>query len=379
MRKSWLLCVLLGSLAWGQAPPAAHPLQQPPTEATASVPPNAPVITITGFCPAQPKPAAAKGTAAKPAPKSSESKTSSDCKTIITRAQFERIANNLAPNITPQQKKQLAGILPRLMVMSAQAKKEGLDKKPQYEERVKFNKMQILSQELQQNIQEEAAKVPDAEIEKYYKEHADSFEQFTVDRIFVPRTKQEAEPKEENDKDEKLTEEQQKEKQAAEKAKQEQGEQAMSKLAEDLRARAAAGEDFVKLQKEAFEAAGMKIESPTVSLPNVRRSGLPAAHASVFDLKPGEVSQVINDSGGHYIYKVVSKTEMTIDQARNEIHGKLQGDRMREKLDKLNNSFKAEENQAYFGPANMMPARPRPGMPMPPPASQQPPPPAKQN
>ena len=48
----------------------------------------------------------------------------------------------------------------------------------------------------------------------------------------------------------------------------------MSKLAETLRARAAAGEDFAKLQKEAFDAAGMKIESPTVNLPNVRRTGL---------------------------------------------------------------------------------------------------------
>ncbi len=50
----------------------------------------------------------------------------------------------------------------------------------------------------------------------------------------------------------------------------------MTKLAESLRARAAAGEDIVKLQKEAFEAAGMKIESPTVNLPNVRRTGATA-------------------------------------------------------------------------------------------------------
>jgi hypothetical protein len=60
-------------------------------------------------------------------------------------------------------------------------------------------------------------------------------------------------------------------------------------LAESLRARAAAGEDFAKLQKEAFEAAGMKMDSPTVTMPKVRRTGLPPAHAAVFDLKVGEV------------------------------------------------------------------------------------------
>ena len=148
----------------------------------------------------------------------------------------------------------------------------------------------------------------------------------------------------------------------------------MTTLADDLRARAAAGEDFLKLQKEAFEAAGMKIESPTVTLPNIRQSGLPPAHAAVFDLKPGEVSPVISDSGGHYIYKVVSKNEMTLDQAKTEIQGKLQTERMKEQMDKLNNSFKVETNEAYFGPGgpNQMaprPMRPRPGMPPAPGAS----------
>ena len=143
----------------------------------------------------------------------------------------------------------------------------------------------------------------------------------------------------------------------------------MTKLADDIRARAAAGEDIAKLQKEAFDAAGMKIESPNINLPNVRRTGLPQGHSAVFDLKQGEVSQVISDSGGHYIYKVNSKSMVPFDQAKNEIHGKLQNDRMREKMEKLNNSFKVDTNEAYFGPGGVGPMppprmpRPRPGMP----------------
>jgi hypothetical protein len=138
----------------------------------------------------------------------------------------------------------------------------------------------------------------------------------------------------------------------------------MTKLADDLRTRAAAGEDIVKLQKEAFEAAGMKIESPTVNLPNIRRTASPPGHAGIFDLKPGEVSQVISDAGGHYIYKMNSVTEMTLDQATNEITGKLKSDRMKEEMDKLNNSFKVEKNEAYFGPDTgpvPPPRGPRPG------------------
>lgn len=386
MRKSWLLCVLMGTLAWGQAAPAAPPPQpgqapagseaRPPAPAdmSASVPADAPVITITGVCPAQSSTAAAKGASAKPAAageKAAATKTASgDCKTVITKAQFEKLASAVAPNTTPQQKKQLAGVLPRLLVMSAEARKQGLDKTPQFDETVKFVKMQVLTNQLQRKIQEQASNVSDAEMEKYYKENPQTFEQYNVDRIFVPRTKQvEAETKEASDDDEKMTDEQKKAKEAAEKAKADEGEQAMTKLASDLRTRAAAGEDVTKLQKEAFDAAGMKIESPTVNLPNVRRTGLPPAHAAVFDLKTGDISEVISDSGGHYIYKMNSKTVMPFDQAKNEIHSKMQNDRMREKMEKLNNSFKADTNEAYFGPggAGPMPPprlpRPHPGMP----------------
>ncbi len=382
MRKSWVLCVLAGALAWGQAAPGGPPPQSSPApgagamtgqpeqaekDASASVPPSAPVITIDGICDTPAK--TAPGAAAKPA---TSEKRAAGCKTVITKAQFDAMANNLAPNITPQLKKQLASVLPRLMAMANEAKKQGLENTPQYKERVKFNRMQILAQELQQKMQEQAAKVPDADIEKYYKDHPEMYEQASVERVFVPRMKQIEPEKLQDEKETKAGDQQQKE--AADKAKQEEGEKTMTTLADDLRARAAAGEDFLKLQKEAFEAAGMKIESPTVTLPNIRQSGLPPAHAAVFDLKPGEVSPVISDSGGHYIYKVVSKNEMTLDQAKTEIQGKLQTERMKEQMDKLNNSFKVETNEAYFGPGgpNQMaprPMRPRPGMPPAPGAS----------
>lgn len=389
MGKSWMLCVLFGTLAWGQAapkassPPSPGPAQAPagPADTSASVPPTAPVITVIGVCP--PKPAAPKGTAAKPA--SAAASNPADCKTVITRAEFETMANNLAPNITPQMKKQLAGVLPRLIAMSNEAKKKGLENTPQFKERVKFNRMQVLAQQLQQKIQEDATKVPEADIQKYYKDHQADFEQYNLDRLFIPRAKQvgENEAKEENEKDQKLTEEQQKAKQEAEKAKADASEQAMTNLAAELRTRAAAGEDFAKLQKEAYEASGTKMDAPTVNLPNVRRTGLPPGHAAVFDLKPGEVSQVLGDSGGHYIYKLNSKTVMTLEQATAEIHSKLQNDRMREAMEKFSNSFKVDTNEAYFGAgaAGPMPpprARPRPGMPPAAPSAQPPNPPAAQ-
>jgi len=359
MRKSWLLCVFLGTLAWGQAQPEAAPAQASPAappsaakapEAPKEVPENAVVLTIKGVCPAAPKPAAASKTgAAKTA--AAPAKKPADCKTEITRAEFEKIANGLSPNVTPQLKRQLEQALPRFMAMSEAAKAKGLDKSPRYQQTLKIAKMQILTSELQRSVQEEADKVSDAEISDYYKKNPEAYEQFSLDRLFVPRNKQpEAEEKQDAKEPEKLTDEQQKAKEAAEKAKQEQGEQEMTKLADTLRERAAAGEDFVKLQKEAFEASGTKVDNPTVNLPKVRRTGLPPAHAAVFDLKAGEISAVISDNGGHYIYKVVSREILPLDQVKEEIHNKLKSERMKEMMDKYTNSFQAVPNEAYFGP-----------------------------
>jgi PPIC-type PPIASE domain len=365
MGKSWVLCVLLGTLAWGQSAPAPPPSGQPaqasaPRRATppasapgadtaASVPAEAAVITVVGVCPPAPKPAGA-GTVAKTG--AATKTAAADCKTVITKAEFEKLIGSI-PNANQQMKKQVASVLPRLIAMSDAAKKRGLDKTPEYEEMLKVQKMQILSTELQRKVQEDAAKVPPADIENYYKSNPDGFEQYNLDRLFIPRSKQMEPDKDEGDKDEKLTPEQQKGKQDEEKAKAAEGEKEMTELAGKLRERAVAGEDFVKLQKEAFEAAGMKIESPSVTLPKVRRTGLPPAHAAIFDLKAGEISQVISDNGGHYIYKVNSREQLTLEQAKPEIQSTLQNQRTRDMMDKINSSFKVETNEAYFGPGGV--------------------------
>jgi hypothetical protein len=324
------------------------------------VPENAIVLTIKGVCPAAPKTAAASNTASKTAP----AKKPADCKTEITRAQFEKIASGLSPNVTPQLKRQLESALPRFMAMSEAAKAKGLEKSPRVVETLKLAKMQILTNELQRTVQEEADKVPASAVADYYKKNPEAYEQFSLDRLFIPRYKQtDAEEKEDAKEPAKLTEEQQKAKEADDKAKQEKGEQELNKLADSLRERAAAGEDFTKLQKEAFEAGGTKVDNPTVNLPKIRRTGLPPAHSAVFDLKVGEVSAVISDNGGHYIYKVVSREVLPLDQVTEEIHNKLKSERTKEMMDKYTNSFQAIPNEAYFGPAG---AGPPVGRPVPP-------------
>jgi hypothetical protein len=378
MRKSWLVCVCLGALAWGQAQPATPAAQPAPAQAPGVVSPHpvpaentaeapavevaesAAVITIKGVCPATPKTAAASKTAT--GKTAVAAKKPADCQTVITRAQFEKLAKALqqGPNpLNAQQKRQLALQLPGAIAMSEAAKKKGLDKSEGYLETLKFVKMRILAQKMQDSVREEADKVPPEKIAAYYKDNPEAYEQFSLNRLFIPKMEQasaddkeqEAQEEAKEKEMEKLTEEQRKAKEAAEKAKQEKGEQELNALADSLRARAAAGEDFVKLQKEAFEAAGTKVENPTINLPKVRRTGLPQGHSAVFDLKVGEVTAVISDNGGHYVYKVVSKEVLPLDQVKEEIHNKLKGERLKEMMDSYNNSYQTVTNEGYFGSA----------------------------
>lgn len=338
MRSLWLISFLFGALAWGQAKPAAaapppqeSPLSAadddddkpvPPPAAAAAVASDAAVLTIKGLCPAHsPQPDAG---------------TEDDCKTVITRAQFEKIAHAIQPSMSPVVKRQLVSLYPRLLIMSHEAEVRGLDKEEYFQQMLLYARMQILTQQLTHEVQEEAAKVPEKDIADYYQKSPESFTLYTLERIYIPRMKQEAPPKE------KLSDE-------AEKERQTNAEAEMTKLADALRGRAASGEDFVALQKEAYQSAGLKSNPPNASMGKVRRTGLPPGHEAVFDLQTGGVSQVLSDSGGHSIYKLDTRSMETLDEARAEIHNMLQTQRRKQMMDKIQGPFSTEVNQEYFG------------------------------
>ena len=99
----------------------------------------------------------------------------------------------------------------------------------------------------------------------------------------------------------------------------------------------------------------------------VGRDRLPLAQA-------GEVSALISDNGGHYVYKVVSKEVLPLDKVSNEIHNTLKTQRLKDGMEKYQNSYHTETNEAYFGPPQPMGGRPPGQLPphMPHPAMGQP-------
>jgi hypothetical protein len=331
MTQRGLVCLLLGALAWGQA---AKPASAPKSSAgqsnatgmtksddaaksEAKVAATDPVITISNMCD---KPGA----------------NNAECKTVVTRAEFEHLMDTVAPNAPPAARRQIASRYAQMLVMSHDAEKMGLDKTAHFDEMMRISRMQVLAQALQQDIQEKAADVPEKDIQAYYDANKNNFEEATLQRVFVPKSKQLAPPKE------KLSDEQTQKRQEA-------AEAAMKTEAEALQKRAAAGEDFGKLQKEAFETAGMKAQAPTSNLPDMRRNSLPMSQRSVFDLKDGAVSPVIADGAGYFIYKMGTKQILPLDKVKEEIHNQLRAQRMQESMEKLQQASTPVLNDDYFG------------------------------
>jgi len=349
MRNQSLWCLLFGILWWAQATPAwlisptvsaaggsaasDNAGKQSKSPSAVEVPADAAVLTIRGLC-------AGQGT--KPAGYSSQA----SCQTVITRAEFEKLTGAIQPEMTPASKRQIANSYPRLLVMAHEAEQRGLDKQEHFRQMIAYSRLQILSQDLVHDLEKQAAQVPDKEIEDYYHEHLTTFERATLERLLVPNKREAEAPA--GGASAAGSEANNNKPGAAAGLDIESGD-AMAKEADRLRVRAVAGEDFAKLQRAAYDAAGVSAPIPTTLLVKWRHAALPTAHLSVFDLKPGEVSAVFSDPRGHFIYKLDSKEMESLEEARPEIHNILQKQRMRELMKKVEDSAAAEVNQDYFG------------------------------
>jgi hypothetical protein len=314
------VCLLLVSLASGQT---AQPSPSAPSskEASASkVGSDDAVITLNAFC-------------------ADPSRADSACKTVVTRAEFERLIDALQPGMSPDLRLKVAVAYARNLKMAAAAQKRGLDKTPAFEEEMRYARLQLLSQDLDRALHADANNLSDTDLADYYKRNESSFAEATLARIFIPHAKHATAKASARQPDETQDD-------AQEKA----NEDAMTKLAADLRVRAANGEDPDKLQIEAYTAAGIPGTTPVTKMEKVRRNALPPQHESVMDLEAGEVSQVFSDpDGAHFIYKMISKQTLTLEDVKAEIRAAISSQRYRDSMKNFQGDVVFSD--AYFAPA----------------------------
>jgi hypothetical protein len=298
----------------------------------AGVSPESPVITIEGVCD-HPLDSGTPNDAAQGQGNAAASKTesaasaSSACKTIVTKAQFEKLVDALNPQMSGMVRRRLAVSYPRLLLFAHEARKLGLDKDPRFAEVMQFASVQLLAQSLNRYFEQQASQISDSDIEKYYKENAIKFERAELLRILIPKQVRQAP--------------------SATSVGQSSGGEL--ELAKSIQARAAAGEDFQQLQKEAFQAAGISSGSPNVSTGKIPPSRLPVNQQEVFKMEPGQVSAVMIDPSGYYIYKMVSKEMIPVAQASKDIRKSIASQRVQDSIALLTNSLRSKLNPLYFG------------------------------
>lgn len=334
MRQYGLVYLLLGTLGLGQAAISKSALaaQKPDRPDTAagqnrqtkptSLMPENPVITISGLCDNPP----------------ADKSKASNCKTVITRAQFEKVVDAVQPGMSGRARREFAMQYASFLVMTKKAEQMGLDKGPRFEEQMKVARIQILTKELIKALQEKTSQISDTDIQEYYHKNITRFETAEMDRIYIPKA-----PMPPAASDTKLTD-------ADRQQHSRELEQKMKEEADTLSARAAAGEEFTKLQAEAYRVAGIQTPVPNTSI-KISRVSLPAYQASAMDLTPGEVSSVLTDPNGYVIYKLKTKSTLSLDQAREQITATLRSQRMQEALDSVQDSVTSAFDESYFSSA----------------------------
>ncbi len=342
-----------------EARPATLPAATPQAGGPAGVPLDAAVITIEGICehppaaagaekpagaaePAKAAPHARGASAAaagahtapagsKPETAKAEEPVPGPCQRVVTRAEFEKVANALNPQMSAPVRRRLADFYASMLIAQAKVDQQGLLSTPESQQLLHFYYLQGLTTILNAKLSDDATNVPQADIEKYYNEHAADFEEATVERVLIPRSGPPGKPEHVTTKEN----------------------------AENLRTRAVGGEDFEKLQKDASTAAGEEVTPPT-KLTNLRRQSLPAAQSGqVFALQPGQISEVIEEPNAFFLYKMDSKRTIPLAEAQATIRSVLANKRLQEAAQAIQKEFKATLNDSYF-PAPAPPPAPPP-------------------
>ena len=251
---------------------------------------------------------------------------SKDCVNTVTRAQFEKITNALQPDMAADAKRGFATNYGRLLIFSDAARALHLENDPNVLQIIQFVSQQVMAEGLKRRYAEQFAHPTEQQIQDYYNQNSSKYLEATLQRIIIPKNPGTGDKPATSDTE-------------------------TAAAAEKIRQRWVAGEDPVKLQQSAFEAAGITgTSSPEINLGARRPGSLPVAQESVFQLKAGEVSQPYSDPAATYLYKVVSVRQIPLSEVKDSIVKTVQQQLLQDKLEAIGKSATPVLNDEYFGP-----------------------------
>jgi hypothetical protein len=295
------------------------------TSGDAEVAPDAPVITINGFC-AQDLATDSVATLLNGGPAASGAGKDFDagCKTTVTRKQYEQLLTAIGGKPKPGAEPKFAKQYVDMLLFAQKAREAGGDKSPSFQEKMRYSYLQGLGQFAMVHMQQEADDVTDADVEKYFQEHPERFVRISLEQIAVPKQKDhgDAAPT-------KIDPAEQRE---------------MHQLALTIQKEAAAGWNMERLQAKAYKAANDE-SVPDIDLGHPVPDEIPVEYRKlVFDLKPGQVSAVTEDDHEYLIFKCTEKKTIPPEE-RKKFYGWL---RMRDARQSLKDMVQVQFDPQYF-------------------------------
>jgi hypothetical protein len=309
------LILLLSGCAMGQdsamkAAPSAHPTMASMTgQASATAPKNndkaraaitadTAVITVPNVCAA----------------------TAKDCKTEVTRKQFESTLLGLSGGkaVSPEIPRRFASQYGEVLVFSEKAIEGGMDKEADTEAGIRYARMQVLATRYLETLKEKAQPT-DEQIKKYYESNPEQYQGAELDRLVLPSSHGKSKKAEE-----------------------------LKALAEEMRKRLAAGEDAAKLEDEIY--AKLELKNPPSTTAMIAAQGDPEQDF-LRKLKKGEVSEVVTNQMALVVFRSKGPKLLPLETVKDEIHDQLFQQNLKAAVDKVMGDRKSVLNDAYFGPA----------------------------
>ena len=244
----------------------------------------------------------------------------------ITVAQFNAFAAVFVPNEPSAKVRLMAdpGLLIRdiafMRKMAKVAIEHKLEENSPLREQLEYNRLVLMAQAATGYLMATVS-VDDQEVQTYYNTHRDQFEKVKVKAIYIPFS---ASPGAQAGGKKGLSE-------AEAKAK-----------AERLLAAIKGGADFVKLVRENSEDATSKARdgdfatvTPADNIPDAMRT-------AVFSLKQGETSEPVRQANGYYLLRADEISYQPLSEVRDQVFGRIQGQKGHEVLDKIHNDLNVE-------------------------------------
>ncbi len=269
--------------------------------------------------------------------------TTGKCQTRLTREQFEakfrtayegpRRPNEHFPNATAR-----ADQLVKLLAYSDEARREGLDKEPEFQEELKSVEEQLLVNALQRKLKGEAVNPSDKDLQNYYDKISKKYQELTVRSVFIPRPPR-------SNATTKTTE------LSEGAAPWPEGEDVETqKIGDEARRQLAAGEDPDKVEQAAFAAVKSTKKPPSTQAQVWRRNGsFPAGEETMlFGMRVGEVSPPVPNGSGLTIYKVESKRTIPLEEVKGEVQALYQMDKVQGELNSFLERAHPVLNRQYF-------------------------------